>query len=157
MRNYVTSSPEWRMYNWDALLAPLRCDAHMCAAYGIRKVANTHMSFVTVDGRSGHFVNIIFTDLAPTNNGAYVVTDSFDISCCAIACRISRDHILQFVLRDAARDAVSERRLVLMPRAFHRFDTADIGSIDNQLRRIQKYARRGFGVETDARAVIRLV
>ena len=103
------------------------------------------MSFETVDGTREHTINLVLTDLISTDN--HCVTDSFDLSCCAIACRISND-VMHFDMREPALQSIGEKRIAFLPRAFKRFDDRDDWQVvRKQLKRVEKYMRRGFNMD----------
>tara|TARA_B110001450_G_C17647582_1_gene491873 strand:+ start:1427 stop:2176 length:750 start_codon:yes stop_codon:yes gene_type:complete len=141
--NFVSNETEWKKYNWERLWSNRIDD--LAPNFNIHHVSLLRTSFKTVDGTCSGAVNVIFTDMATLTGRS--VTDNFDLACCAFSCCVLHETLV-FDFRDIAYCAVVNKKMVVMPRAFRNFvGFPDNYSIRKQLKRIRKYASRGFEIE----------
>lgn len=134
----------WSQWNWDELLRLTSID-DLAPNFKITNVGMLDTSLKTVDGTYARDINVIFTDVATLATGRSI-TDNFDLACCAFSCTVLHETLV-FDFRDIAYDAVVNRKMLLMPRAFRGFvGFSNDYSIWKQLKRIRKYASRGFEI-----------
>ena len=141
---YCAQALGWYQCDWDELLRLTTID-DLAPNFNITNVGMLDTSLKTVDGTYARYINVIFTDVATPATGRSI-TDNFDLACCAFSCTVLHETLV-FDFRDIAYDAVVNRKMLLMPRAFRGFvGFSDDYSIWKQLKRIRKYAIRGFEI-----------